>query len=131
MVQNWLLKCKAWFLPREGEIIFVVALISIAIISFSLGRLSAINDRKAPIQVLGDRPTQTAEVLSSVKEKTEPKAKIDEKNALYVGSKNGSVYHFPWCPGAQKMKEGNKIFFSSKEEAEKAGYRPAANCDGL
>ena len=118
-------------MPREGEIIFVVALISIAIISFSLGRLSAINDRKAPIQVLGDKPAQTAEVLSSVKEKPEPKAKIDEKNALYVGSKNGSVYHFPWCPGAQKMKEENKILFSSKEEAEKAGYRPAANCDGL
>lgn len=49
----------------------------------------------------------------------------------YVASKSGSKYHLPWCPGAKQMKEENKIYFSSKEEAEAAGYAPAANCKGI
>lgn len=53
------------------------------------------------------------------------------KNCQYIGSKNSNVYHLPDCPGAQRIKEENKICFSSKEEAEKAGYRPAKNCPGL
>jgi hypothetical protein len=48
-----------------------------------------------------------------------------------VASKNGTKYHFLWCPGASTIKEENKIYFTSKEEAEKAGYKPAVNCKGL
>jgi len=48
-----------------------------------------------------------------------------------VASKNGTVYHFPWCSGAQRINEENKIWFTSQEEAQAAGYRPAANCKGL
>lgn len=48
-----------------------------------------------------------------------------------VGSKNGTKYHLPWCSGAQRILETNKVWFASKVEAEKAGYTPAANCPGL
>lgn len=50
---------------------------------------------------------------------------------LYVGSKNSDKYHLPDCPGASRIKEENKIWFSSEEEAESLGYTPASNCDGL
>lgn len=49
----------------------------------------------------------------------------------YVASKNGAAYHFPWCAGALKIKEENKLWFQTKGDAEKAGYKPAGNCDGL
>jgi hypothetical protein len=49
----------------------------------------------------------------------------------YVGSRSGTKYHLLWCPGAKTIKESNKIYFSSKEEAQKAGYSPAANCKGI
>lgn len=49
----------------------------------------------------------------------------------YVASKSGAVYHLPWCSGAKRIKEENRIYFASKEEAERAGYRPAANCKGI
>jgi len=49
----------------------------------------------------------------------------------YVASKSGKAYHLPWCPGAQRIKEENKVWFQSKEEAEAAGYSPAGNCKGL
>lgn len=49
----------------------------------------------------------------------------------FVGSRNGSKYHLLWCPGAKQIKEENKVYFTSKEEAEKKGYSPASNCKGL
>lgn len=48
-----------------------------------------------------------------------------------VASKNGTKYHFLWCPGAGQMKEENKVFFASTDAARAAGYAPAANCPGL
>ena len=49
----------------------------------------------------------------------------------YVGSKNSDKYHLPWCSGAARIAEENKVWFASKEEAEAAGYTPAANCKGI
>ena len=48
-----------------------------------------------------------------------------------MASKRGKKYHLPWCSGAINMSEKNKIFFENKEDAEKAGYTPAKNCEGL
>lgn len=128
MLQNYIEKIKSWFLPREGEIFLVSTIILVALLSFALGRLSSLRGEKFPIQVYrpGDIKSQTANVIQAP-------GKIGEeiKENLFVASKNGSVYHFPWCSGAQRIKEENKIFFSSREEAEKAGLRPAANCEGL
>lgn len=53
-----------------------------------------------------------------------------EANML-VGSISGTKYHFPWCSGAQRIKNENKVWFSTPQEARKAGYTPAANCKGL
>jgi hypothetical protein len=49
----------------------------------------------------------------------------------YVGSRKGTKYHLPWCSGAKAISEENKIWFSSKEEAQSQGYSPAANCKGI
>ena len=49
----------------------------------------------------------------------------------YVGSKNGKTYHLPWCAGAQRIKDENKVWFETKEEAISRGYTPAGNCKGI
>lgn len=53
------------------------------------------------------------------------------KTGMYVGSKSGSKYHLPSCPGALRILAENKVWFSSKEDALAKGYTPAANCKGL
>lgn len=50
---------------------------------------------------------------------------------IVVGSKNGSKYHLPDCPGAKNIAEKNKRYFKSVAEAKIAGYSPAANCKKL
>ena len=49
----------------------------------------------------------------------------------YVASKNGSAYYLENCAGAKRIKPENKIDFATEAEARAAGYKPAANCQGL
>lgn len=53
--------------------------------------------------------------------------KITNKSDIFA-SKNGTTYTFSWCKGADKIKEQNKIFFSSEEEAIKSGRRLSKMC---
>lgn len=50
---------------------------------------------------------------------------------VLVASKNGKKYHLPYCSGASRISEANKIYFDSYAEAQKAGYSKAAGCLGL
>lgn len=56
---------------------------------------------------------------------------VMQAGGQYVASKKGTKYHLPWCSGGKAIAEANKIWFASKEEAERAGYTPAANCKGI
>ena len=109
MLREWLKKVK-------DDIFLVIIIILFALICFAFGRISAIREGKFPISVESASHIQTDTQV--------PRGEL-------VGSKNGTVYHYTSCPGAKRIKEENKIFFNSREEAEKAGYRPAANCPGL
>jgi len=46
----------------------------------------------------------------------------------YVGSANSDKYHKPSCRWAKNIKENNAVWFSTKEEAEQAGYTACKTC---
>lgn len=46
----------------------------------------------------------------------------------YVGSRNSDVYHYLSCGYAGRIKSGNKIYFSSSQDARNHGYRPCKVC---
>lgn len=56
----------------------------------------------------------------------------DKKNSTaalnYVGNKNSKVFHYSDCGGVQTMSDSNKVTFSSREDAVKAGYTPCSTC---
>ena len=104
-LEKWLL---GWGLPM---IVLLVALIS-----FGLGRLSAAEAHSEPITL------RTATTTS--------------ERPLYIGgnivaSRSGSAYYYPWCSGAARIAERNKVWFKNEDEAKKAGYAPAKTCKGL
>lgn len=47
----------------------------------------------------------------------------------YIGNSNSNVYHRSTCESAIIMKDHNKVYFESAEQAEKMGYRPCKRCD--
>lgn len=123
-------KIKNFIEFNKKELYISVSFVLIAFISFSLGRISVFQEQKYPIwiesvpeeELIVDR-TASAVATATVQDFYSQK--------LLIGSKNSDKYHYIWCEGAKKISEQNKIYFSSKEEAEKAGYKPAKNCAGL
>ncbi|MGB9788504.1 MAG: thermonuclease family protein [Dictyoglomus turgidum] len=59
----------------------------------------------------------------------EGKIKLPFGKTLYIGNINSKIFHYPWCPYAQAMSEKNKVYFSSREEAINAGYKPCQVCN--
>lgn len=127
MLSKFIKFCKT----NEKDLIIAMVIILVGLISFGLGRLSKIRDNKPPITIenVGAIAGQIKPVLSPKTVQNE--LVIPNQGGMLVGSKNGSKYHYPWCSGALRIKEENKIWFSSMEEAQKAGYTPASNCKGL
>jgi len=98
------------------DAMLVIIVLFVGISAFGLGRLSSFEESRPAI-----RMTQQASVSDSP---------INIGGQL-VASRKGSKYHFPWCSGSKSMKESNKIWFDSEEDARQSGYTPAKNCKGL
>jgi len=47
-----------------------------------------------------------------------------EEEKVFVASKNSNIFHTLDCQYVQRIKEENKVWFSSKSEAEQAGFVP-------
>jgi hypothetical protein len=99
----------------EWGLIIIVFLVALA--SFGLGRLSALEDARPPVSIT-EAPSDT-----------KPHAMV--LGGLLVASRTGSTYYYPWCSGASKIAPANQVWFASEAAAQKAGYSSAKNCKGL
>jgi len=99
----------------EQSVFLGVCIILIIIIGYNIGRISSTKDREA------------AQINSYQIEDRVTPTPIDKR---VVASKKSSsrLYHFTWCSGAKSIKEENKLWFSSEEEAIGAGYKLSGNC---
>jgi hypothetical protein len=132
-------KLKSWL--QDDTVYIAVLLCLVGLVSFGLGRMSVArvaNQDNAPakIQIMASssilvpQPSplitlpEAAQAASVV---TVPAVHMGP----YVGSKSGTKYYLETCSGVKRIKEANKVFFSSVQDARAAGYTPAANCPGL
>lgn len=110
-------------------------IVLVALGAFGLGRLSAAPGRQGTLRVLypdaraAEPVANTAAVAGAVKDAKAPRA--GQGSGAYVASKNGSKYYMAACSSAARIKQENRVYFVSKDEAVAAGYAPAANCPGL
>ncbi|OGZ97886.1 MAG: hypothetical protein A3J10_01140 [Candidatus Sungbacteria bacterium RIFCSPLOWO2_02_FULL_54_10] len=135
MIGHYREKVNAWAGERKNDLFIAAVIFLVGLGSFGLGRLSAIMPSKPPIKVtspqITDIAAQDASSAAVGAGGLAAKAAATSAAGRYLGSVSGTAYHLPWCPGAQRIKEQNKIWFQTKEEAEKKGYKPAGNCPGL
>jgi hypothetical protein len=110
-------------------------IVLVALSAFGLGRLSAAPERQGTLRVLypearaAEPLANTAAVAGAVKDAKAPQA--GQGSGAYVASKNGSKYYLATCSSASRIKQENRVYFASRDEAVAAGYGPAANCPGL
>ncbi len=111
--QNIKIVGEGWV--AELGLIAIVFLVALA--SFGLGRLSALE---------GARP-----LVSIEQSPLDSKARAMAAGGLLLAARSGSVYYYPWCTGATKILPQNQRWFQSEAAARAAGYAPAKNCKGL
>ena len=135
MLTDLFAKIKSFLKSNQRDLSLALLVFLTSIASFGLGRLSTILPEKKPIQIekiqdSGFKIQESASVGKSISES----GFMNLGSAAagnFVASKNGSSYHLPTCPGAKQIKQENKIWFKTAEEARRAGYKPAGNCQGL
>jgi hypothetical protein len=122
---------------RVRDLLTVAIIILVGVVSFGLGKLSEREggsgsvDAGAAVRV--EQPAAASSVLVGEQEQEAERAPEEGPfpEGRFVASRNSDVFHLPWCPGAARISEANEVWFETREQAEAAGLRPAANCKGL
>ena len=132
MLTNFISKVKTWITENKKDLFVAVIIFLTGMASFGLGRLSVLMPQKEPLKIEKMETFDRGEAASvSTPNQEAGVIKAGTTQGKYVASKSGTAYHLPWCPGAVKIKEENKIWFQNNAEAESRGYKPASNCPGL
>lgn len=146
-----MLSLKEFFVKHENRIILFIGVILLSVISYGVGRLSTPQPKEPVVieansqeiipagSIMNDDGQSQLVERAKKEEKSEANAETQQakkekksvQKGIYVASKNGTKYHLPSCSGAKRIKEENKIWFNSKQEAVQAGYEPAKNCKGI
>jgi len=123
------------FLGRiQADWVIVAIIVLAASAAFGLGFLAGRDEARKEVLTIEERPLESYLPGEAAVWGGEPAAEAlppMPAGGQYVASKTGKSYHLPWCSGAKLIKEENKIWFASKEEAEARGYAPAGNCPGI
>lgn len=115
---------------RKGSYVRFAEFSLVAVIFFGLGMFYAFDvaGKKAPIRVIEPQASETTAM--AIGALPTPKPTVKEVSAGqtgdYVASKNGAKYYPKGC--SNRIKEENKIYFTTPADAEKAGYSLAKNC---
>lgn len=77
-------------------------------------------------------PTPPSPVAATTTPETSPAstpaATTTSTSGKIIGNKNSKVYHLPGCSSYGRVSEKNQVLFDTVADAEKAGFRIAANC---
>lgn len=129
-----LAKKGKYLLTRVPSHAYIVAVLILAsTLSFMLGiALGKDLERQAiGLQITSFEMTKQESAKEALEAtKASPEA-LPQEGGGYVASKNGTRYYLPWCGGVSRIKEENRVWFQTKEEAEARGLTPAKNCPGL
>ena len=125
------------FIGQNKENLAVCAeFVLIAAIFFGLGILydkSILKDNNQ-INIIEPEAADQAQAISALAGANQPTEKPRAQNINgtlaktgdFVASKNGKAYYLLTCKN--NIKEENKIYFKTKEDADKAGFQPAKTC---
>ena len=123
MVAGLYKKVNVWCGNNRNDLFIASIIFFTGLSGFGLGRLSVDLKTNPPLFVVQPVDEQILE--------TNPSDIASAADTRVVASRNGTTYYYPWCSGVKRIKEENKIWFTAKEVAQKAGLKLAGNCQGL
>lgn len=117
-----------WIESEKGkDILTVVIVVLVGLGSFELGRLSK-EDGNSGIKI--EYPNQDASVVSTTKNTEIVKIQTSNSNGKnFFASSKGSKYYSLGCSAGKIIKQENRVYFVTGEEAQKAGYKLSDSCN--
>ncbi len=114
-----------FFVKREAKkFMFAIAIFLIASLFFSIGFIMGGKIISRPPLVIDK------ELIVNLNEESSASNQLTTKDqSLFVASSRGKYYYPVDCSLSQNLSEKNKIYFSTKEEAEAKGYIYNTKCD--
>jgi len=123
-------KIKLFITSEKGnDILIVIIIILVALGSFELGRLSKESTSQGiKIEYKGqlEAINQSANVVSTVTDVGRLEVNSSGKN--FFASNRGSKYYSISCSAGKTIKQENRVWFGTGEEAERAGYTLSSSC---
>lgn len=117
MLSQAYMMVKAWMKKNEADIFALCMIVLSVVLVGGLIRVVLVWQGHEEVTVTG---TEWGSVQP-----------LSAEASRVAASKNGTRYYYPWCGGISRIKEANKIWFSSAGAAEAAGYTLASGCEGL
>jgi hypothetical protein len=130
-------KIKHFAESEKGkDILVVLIVILVGLASFELGRLSKEN-ASGGLKI--EYPGQEANVIASsdigsnmaisnANSNSNTPSSTNSAGKNFFASKKGKKYYSVDCSAGKTIKEENKVYFATGEEAEKAGYTLSSAC---
>jgi len=127
---------------KGKDIMIVMIVILVGLGSFQLGRLSKAAsstgikikyEEQQKEQGVGQGINTAAGVLyvnenSKSPEKSKNSISVNNNNKDFFASNRGSKYYPVGCSAGKNIKQANRVYFATGEEAEKAGYELSSSC---
>ena len=107
-------------LKIKDDLYIVILIILVGTASFGLGKISSYEKNKTPISILKTKESMLSTVSSARLDlggNSSTNDGLPAQAGVVVASKSGTKYYYPWCAGVSKIKEENKVWFNSIEEA--------------
>jgi len=123
-------KIKLFIQSEKGkDIMTVIIVILVGLGSFGLGRLSKNSPNeglKIEYRDQGGNAIKAVNQAEFTPQIHEIDTAINGKN--FFASNRGTKYYSLGCSAGKTIKQENRIYFDTKEEAEKAGYTLSTSC---
>ena len=122
---------------RGKDVLTVIIVILVGLGSFGLGRLSK-NSSNTGIKIeypgLTNNQTanQASNALSAIKYAQTPQIDQMTQNSngkSYFASNRGTKYYSLGCSAGKTIKIENRVYFTTADEAERAGYTLSTSCN--
>lgn len=111
-----------WFFLGSISVVFLIlALIGLILAFPSKGKIRKVSEEELHSEVFDS--TKPVPEAKAGEKKEEVAKEVKFTPGKYVASKSSNVYHEPKCDWAKKIQAGRRLWFESKEEAKKKGYR--------
>ena len=119
-----------WLESEKGkDVLTVIIVILVGLGSFELGRLSKGSDSSGiKIEYSGQTGISEANAISSINSLEKVSVAENSAGKNFFASNRGTKYYSIGCSGGKTIKQENRVYFSTREEAEKEGYELSSSC---